>query len=216
MKCLPYSLALCFGVLALTGCPGGDDDDSSGSGRDESDGGIDEGDNAGKGAGGKSGAAAGEKASGGGEGGVTADQAAVCRMMSEMGAAGASATQCTGIEDYTKCADETCGSADCYDGDCKDLLDCYQDADDPCSADCTPSSDCNACLSDVARCAAEECFQLVMCGETEAGGACDQLDDCCESRSDSAKMACEVAAETSRSGGGDQLCETVLNNLCPE
>jgi hypothetical protein len=218
MKYLRHSLVLCFGVLALTGCPGGDDDDdSSGPDRGDADGGVDD-SAAGKGAAGRGGASAGRGASEGGKGGITGDQAAmgVCEMMGEMGAAGAAATQCTGIEEYTQCTEENCGSADCYDGACKDLLDCYQAASDPCKADCEQSDDCTACLSAVARCAGDECIQLIMCGETESGGACDQLDDCCDSLADAQKMACETAAEASRSGGGDQLCMSILTNLCPE
>jgi hypothetical protein len=214
MKHLPFSLVLCFGVVALTGCPG-DEEDASGLG--ESDSGVDEGDVAGKGAADKGGAAAGKGAADGGKGGVSADQAAagVCEMMAEMGDF-ATPTNCKGLDDYAKCADETCGSGDCNDGACKDLLDCYADAADPCKADCKPSSACTECLSDVGRCAAEMCIQLVMCGESEAGGACDQLDECCESRSGAAKMACEAAADASRSGGGDKLCETVLSSLCED
>jgi hypothetical protein len=219
MKNLPRSLVLCLGVLALVGCPADDDEDSSRDG-----GVIDRGDAAGRGAAGKGTAAGasegGKGASEGGKGGITADQAAVgvCQMMEDMGAMGefASPTDCKGLDDYAKCADETCGSGDCNDGDCKDYLDCYKDAADPCKADCKPSSACTACLSDVGRCAAENCIELVMCGETEAGGACDKLADCCESRSGAAKMACEAAADASRSGGGDKLCETVLSSLCQD
>jgi len=219
MKHLPHSLVLCFGVLALTGCPADDDDVTDR--RGEPDGGSEEavaGKGAAvKGAAGKGAATAGKSASEGGKGGVSTDQAAVgvCEMMSEMGEF-ASPADCKGLDDYVKCADETCGSGDCNDGACKDLLDCYADAPDPCKADCKPSSACTECLTDVGRCAAEMCIKLVMCGDTEAGGACDQLDECCESRSGSAKMACEAAADASRSGGGDKLCETVLTSVCQD
>jgi hypothetical protein len=216
MKYLPHSLVLCVGVLSLGGCPGGDDDDDTGRDRGDADGGVDDHEVAGKGAAGKGGGTAGKASSDGGKGGVTADQAAAgaCKMMGETTTTGVGGTQCTGIEEYTKCADDKCGSGDCYDGDCKDLLECYEGASDPCKADCKASSDCNDCLADVARCAADECIELVMCGETKAGGACDKLDECCEARSDSAKNACKSAASSSRSGGGDELCMTVLTSLC--
>jgi len=209
MKYLPHSLVLCFGVLALTGCPAGDDDDT--------DRGTQEPAAAGKRAAvaGKGAAVAGKSASEAGAGGAKAEHAAadVCRMMGDMGDF-ADASRCTGLEEYSQCVAEKCGSGDCYDGDCKDLLECSKDAEDPCKSDCKPSSACTACLADVGSCAADMCVKLVKCGETEKGGACDQLDECCETRTDAAKMACKAAAQASRSGGGDKLCETVLTNLC--
>jgi hypothetical protein len=207
MKRLLYSV-LALGLIAVTGCPSDDDDDAP-----------DHEAEAGAGGKGGTGGRATSTAGKGGSGGVTADQAAIgmCEMMGQVPMGGAAATpMCTGLDEYSTCVSEKCGADECYETRCKALIDCIGKAADPCKSDCTPSSDCTACLTEATACASEECLSLIMCGMTEAGGACDDLDDCCDTKSGSAQSTCQQAASAARSGGGDDLCENLLSSLCPD
>jgi hypothetical protein len=156
----------------------------------------------------------GGSSSGGGN--VTPEQAlaGACPMM--MGSGSGEAPECTGIDEYTACVQDMCGLNDCLDGDCSDLLGCYQDADDPCMADCTPSDECMTCLTELGSCALNNCFDLVMCGTIEEGGACDQLSECCAGldANDPMKFGCDAAAMLS-TAGGDQACMSALEAFCP-
>jgi hypothetical protein len=135
-------------------------------------------------------------------------------MMAMTGAG--SADECTGLDEYMSCVLDTCGLQDCFDNECADLLSCYQDADDPCQATCTPSTECTDCQMAQSQCILNSCFDLIMCGTLEEGGACDQLTECCAEFADDdpMKFACDAAAMLAPSGG-DQACMSALEGLCP-
>ena len=176
--------------------------------------GDDSGAASGSGAGGTSG---GGKAGSGAGSKPTAAQAAsgMCDMMST------GMDSCTGVEEYTACYQDKCGIDKCLEGACKDLLTCTEKAADPCKADCMPSAECQTCITATASCALNECFSLLMCGGatagggmTKDGGACDQLDACCEKQPEGAQMTCMLAASGSRAAGGDAICESAKTAFC--
>jgi hypothetical protein len=197
-----WTLVLAVGLtLATQGC--GDDDSG-----DEGDG--DE--NAGRGgnSGGPS-SNAGRGGSSGGSAGGGIDPITDC-MVDEM--MGGGTTDCDGIEEYTACVQDMCNADDCMD-ECADYLECAEEADDPCNpSGCTPSGACASCLATVGSCTLANCLELIMCGETASGGACDQLDDCCAEQPEQQRMICEQAASAARTGG-DATCQVVLDSpLC--
>lgn len=207
-----WALLLALGLsVSIQGC--GDDD----SGDDEGDDGSS---NAGSGNAGRSGSGSGSSgngSSGSGSGnagsGNPDDAIAECMAQEMMG--GGSTADCEGIEEYSECVQDMCSVQDCMDNGCEAYFDCVEDAEDPCMpTGCTPTSDCTACLLDVGTCSADNCFDLIMCGEVTAGGACDQLDDCCDAQPESMRMVCEQAASGSRAAGGDELCMTVMQAFC--
>lgn len=183
-------------ILVVTAGACGDDSDAAGS----SGGAGTSGGNAGSGAGAK----------------LTAEQAAagMCEMM------GAGMDSCTGVEEYSACYQDKCGIDKCLEGACKDLLTCAEMAEDPCEANCMPSAECQTCITATASCALNECFSLLMCGGatgggmTEKGGACDQLEACCDGQPDGAKMICMQAAIGARAAGGDAICESAKAGFC--
>jgi hypothetical protein len=187
-------------VLALAVSVGACGDDSgakSGSGA----GGTSGGGNAGSGAGSK----------------ITAEQAAtgMCDMM------GTGMDSCTGGEEYDACVLSKCGVQDCFDGECKGVLDCYKAADVPCEAKCPPSAECQTCITANVSCLVSECYSMLKCsgaptggGMTKDGGACDQLDACCETQPEGVQMTCTLAAGVARAAAGDTGCESAKMAFC--
>jgi len=202
--------------LALaTGCPGGDGD-----GESEGNAGA-----AGTGAGAGAGASGTQAGTGGGasgEGGgssVTPEQAMAGLCDSEMGGGMGSCMEVGGLDEYMACAESTCMIGACSEGPCADTYACYQTADDPCT--CEQSSACQQCYVDKGLCLFD-CVELITCdgepilggGDTMEGGACDQLDACCEGLGADTMQACTLAAAGARTVG-DSACEGVLASLCP-
>jgi hypothetical protein len=131
-------------------------------------------------------------------------------MLDEM-MGGGPTQDCEGVEEYGQCANDCV--ADCQD-ECADYYDCIQDATDPCMpTGCMQSSQCLSCVSGSATTSCfADCFDLIMCGETMAGGACDQAEDCCATFS--MPSICEQAISGARAAGGDQLCMMVMDAFC--
>ena len=196
------ALVLAVGcALAIGGC--GDDDD----------GGDDNQSSAGRGGGGagrSSGAGSGNAGSGSGDISAEDALAGACEMMETMGM---SATDCEGIDEYTECFLDMCGGQNCLETACQDYVDCIEGAADPCENDCTQSSACLNCYTSQADCVGNNCLRLIMCGEIMAGGACDQLDDCCAEQPDQMRMFCEQLAAGARIGG-DMACEMAMDAFC--
>ncbi|MDD9939219.1 MAG: hypothetical protein OXT09_36870 [Myxococcales bacterium] len=137
------------------------------------------------------------------------DQIAACDTMMQ----GMDMTECSGLDEYTACTMEMCEINTCFEGVCADLIECAQDAADACDSGCTPTAECSECLTETGLCAFENCFDLLDCGGSEAGGACDQLDECCASLDDTTKGICEQAASAA-SAAGDAGCSPVLMSFC--
>jgi hypothetical protein len=193
-----WALLLALGLsVSIQGC--GDDDSG------------DDGDGSGNSGSGNAGSGSGN--AGSGSSSDPDDAIAEC-MAEEM--MGTSTTDCDGIEEYSACVQDMCSVQDCASRGCQAYFDCVEDAEDPCMpTGCTlPTGDCAACLADVGTCTLDNCFELIMCGETAAGGACDELDDCCEAQPDSMRMICMQAASGARAAGGDNLCMMVMDAFC--
>jgi hypothetical protein len=193
-------------MLAVSVClavPGCGDDDSGGDGDNDS------GSGGSGGSGGRSGAS-GSGSVNAGSGSGNTGSIADC-MVEEM--MGGSTADCEGIDEYSECLQDMCLQS-CM-SQCQEYYDCVEDAADPCMpTGCQPSSGCTSCLAGATGCFSG-CFELLMCGETTPGGACDQLDDCCAEQTDEMLMGlCEQAAASSRGVGGDMLCMTVMQSLC--
>lgn len=180
-------------VLALTlatGCPSDEEDGEGG---------------AGEGGGGSGGGGGGEKVS------PEAAAGGACEMMG----GGGEAQSCTGIDEYTECANTKCGLDDCLSGECADYLDCLSNASDACEAvdsgACTSPSECNTCLQNAGLCAFNMgCIDLIQCGERVEGGACDRVDACCASLDSLQAMACNLQASAVKSAG-DDACQSLLD-----
>jgi hypothetical protein len=201
-----WVLLLALGLsLPIQGC--GDDDES---GDDDSNNNAGTG-NAGRGS---SGSGSGNSGSGSGNAGSGDVDDAIAECMAEDMMMGGSTTDCDGIEEYSDCVQDMCSVQDCMSRGCQAYFDCVADAEDPCmpTGCALPTGDCAACLADVGTCTLDNCFELIMCGETTAGGACDQLDDCCATNS--MPMICQQAASGARAAGGDELCMTVMSAFC--
>ena len=143
--------------------------------------------------------------------GVTADDAlaGACTMTS--GTDTSTATQCTGLTEYTSCVRSMCGLDGCLQGDCKDFEACTVSAADPCNNDCTPSATCTTCLGTIGSCAVDLCFDKLACGTRVTGGACDQLEACCATTMDTTVCPQIKLLETA----GDEGCMGILSSLCP-
>jgi len=217
------ALVLMIG-LALTGCPGGDGD-----GEDEGDGNAGA-SGAGSGQGGRSGA------SGGGGSGTSGGSS---NMSPEDVAAGncdmtGGETECTGVEEYMACLNDTCGYDECYSGPCAAYIDCLSNADDACVAaqdgTCSPSSECTNCFISDANCALN-CASNLQCEGANAGaggtaggaagvgglpeGTCADLDACCASLPADEASNCTMVANSARMAG-DFACAVYIDAFCPE
>jgi hypothetical protein len=220
---------LCLGLGLGTIACGDDDDSASNGGSAGKDGSGGSGGSAGKdGSSGKTGGSGGDTASGSsgsggdtasGSGGDTASGSGGMLTPEEAAAGGcdmmgmsSGSEMCTGIDDYTECAMNECDLDECTKsgGDCADLLDCYQKADDPCSTDCEPSQKCMACLTANSQCTIDKCISKLQCGTREDGGACDMLEDCCKDMMDS--VACTMANVIVV--GGDEACQSIVDFAC--
>jgi hypothetical protein len=193
-----FALLLALGLSVSTqGC--GDDDSG------------DDGDGSGNSGSGNAGSGSGN--SGSGSTSDPDDAIAECMVEQMMGT---STTDCDGIEEYSACVEDMCDVQDCTNRGCQTYFDCVQDAEDPCmpTGCALPTGDCAACLADVGTCTLDNCFELIMCGETAAGGACDELDGCCAAQPDSMRMLCEQAASGARAAGGDNFCMMVMDAFC--
>jgi hypothetical protein len=126
--------------------------------------------------------------------------AGACTMMGMMGA---SRDECSGVEEYGACVRDECGLQDCLDDECSDSFECLQDADDVCDNDClvSISTACEQCLASWGMCAARDCVALLMCGDVTEGGACDQLEECCDELPEEMAEPCRLSAAGARSGG---------------
>ena len=104
---------------------------------------------------------------------------------------------------------------DCFATACQDYQSCIESADDPCNApDCTPTGDCQTCITNQGTCVSDTCFDLIMCSATTPGGACDQIDDCCASLDEANASVCQMTADVAKSGG-DMVCESLIMSFCP-
>jgi hypothetical protein len=201
-----WTVVLALGLcLSTQGC--GDDDDEDNTSDEGGSGGSGNAGRGGSGSGNAGSGNAGRGGSGSGNSGSgSSDPIAEC-MLDEM--MGGPTTDCEGIEEYGECSNGCLD--DCQDG-CADYYDCIQDADDPCMpTGCTPSSQCSSCISGASSCFLD-CIDLIMCGETMAGGACDQLEECCATFS--MPDVCEQLASAARAGGGDMACEMAMDAFC--
>jgi hypothetical protein len=157
--------------------------------------------------------------SGGGGGGGNKDLTPEQALAGGCDMTGGEGTECTGIEEYTACANDQCGMDDCLSGPCAAYLTCVTNADDACTAvdgECTPTSECNTCLQDAGLCTVNmKCTDLISCGEKVEGGPCDRVDACCLSLDSFQKMACDLQASPVKTGG-DETCQQLLDGYgCP-
>jgi hypothetical protein len=106
--------------------------------------------------------------------------------------------------EQNKCSSELhkCYGSNFNGGACKALVECANNASDPCKAKCTPDSDCESCITgDLAPCMQMNCADE--CGlpsSSDAGGSsgppfgkatCADLAPCCDMITvDSAKTGC--------------------------
>jgi len=203
-----WALLLALGLsLSIQGC--GDDDEGGDEGSNNNAGSG----NAGRGSSGSGSGNAGSGSGNAGAGSGSVDDA-IAECMAEDMMMGGSTADCDGIEEYSACVEDMCSVQDCMSRGCQAYFDCVEDAEDPCMpTGCSlPTGDCANCLADVGTCTLDNCFELIMCGETTTGGACDQLDDCCATNS--MPMICQQAASGARAAGGDELCMTVMAAFC--
>lgn len=211
-----WTLVLALGLCLSTQACGDDDDSEDGdSSNDSGSGGS--GARSGSGGSGRAGSGSGRAGSGSGTSGSGSVDEDIARCMAQQGGGGGGGAMpnCEGIDEYSECVQDMCSAQDCMDEGCADYFGCVEDAADPCRpTGCTPSSACTMCLTDTSTCALDNCLDLLQCGETAAGGACDQLDDCCAEQQDSMRMICEQAAQGARTAGGDMLCMTVMGAFC--
>lgn len=166
------------------------------------------------GKGGSSGGSAGSSSSNG-TGKITADDAlaGACVMMDMMG--GTATSMCTGIDEYTQCAQDSCKLNDCLSNtSCKEYVSCINSADDACNNSCALSMECSSCLLTAEMCAGSMCLSKIQCGTLTKGGACDKLDTCCGTLDANMKMTCTMASTTIRVGG-DDACMQLLGAFCP-
>jgi hypothetical protein len=211
--------------LVLVGCPGGDGDGES-EGNSGAGGG-------GSGDGGRSGTSG---AGGGGSSNMSAEDVAAgnCNMTG-------GETECTGVEQYMACLNNTCGYDECYSGPCASYIDCLSNADDACSAaqdgTCSPSSECTSCFISDANCALN-CASNLQCtggnagagGSGSSGGAgaggtagvgglpegtCADLDACCASLPGDEGSSCMMVADAAKMAG-DIACAVYIDAFCPE
>jgi hypothetical protein len=210
-----YLLIATLGFAALA-C--GDDDDSASDTGSSGKGGSSSG-SGGKGgstSAGKGGSSASAGSGSNSTGSLTADDAlaGACQMMGMMNG-GTDTSMCTGIEDYTKCAQEQCKLNDCLDSaSCKTYVDCINDASDVCNNSCSPSSDCSSCFVNAGMCSFNMCISKIQCGTLTPGGPCDKLDDCCGTLDANMKSLCTMTASTVKLGG-DMACMQLLSAFCP-
>jgi hypothetical protein len=52
-----------------------------------------------------------------------------------------------------------------------------------------------------------------MCGDVTEGGACDQLEECCDELPEEMAEPCRLSAAGARSGG-DAICAMAMDSLC--
>jgi hypothetical protein len=216
------TLVLMMSLALATGCPGGDSDGegdgNSGTGGASGAGGS------GSGGGGSGGGGSG---TGGGNANMSPEDVASgsCDTMG-----GSGGTECTGIEEYQACLNDTCGYAQCYSGPCADYLECLGNADDPCTAaspggECSPSSECTSCFTTNANCALNCASNLDCGGSAGQGGAagtgglpegtCADLDACCATLPSAEEtMTCTAAADAARMAG-DSACAIYIIAFCP-
>lgn len=220
MRVRVWTWVLLLGMaLPIAGCPGdGEGEAMGGTGGNASGDGDGDGDSGTGGAAGQNGGSGGgdgPAGSGGGGSTVTPEQAAMGAC--EMG--GGEGSECEGIDEYQACLETMCGVGACYDGPCASLLTCYQNAADPCEANCMPSDECTTCFTDKLSCLSG-CASNLVCdgmpvgGETMPGGGCDQLDDCCASLDSQMMMACTALAGSVRLAG-DEACAMLIPSYCP-
>jgi hypothetical protein len=115
---------------------------------------------------------------------------------------------CQNLDAYSACATTMCGFQNCADA-CKDFKSCVGTASDPCTNSCVETTDCQSCLAPVAACSASQCLETLICGTVADGGACDELDSCCDALAGDLKTTCQLAARATRIGG-DPSCKTLL------
>jgi hypothetical protein len=134
----------------------------------------------------------------------------------DMGMGSTATDMCTGIDEFTKCAQDSCKLDDCYQtGSCKTYADCVNKASDPCNSGCgNPPSDCSSCVATAGMCAVNMCFSKIQCGTLTPGGPCDKLDDCCATLDANMKSLCTMTASTVKVGG-DMACSQLLSAFCP-
>lgn len=208
---------LLIATLAFAALACGDDDDSASNTGSSGKGGSSSGGKGGSASAGKGGSSASAGSGANSTGSLTGDDAlaGACDMM--MGMTGSTAMDmCTGIDEFTQCAQDNCKLDDCYEaGACKTYADCVKKASDPCKNDCgNPPSECSSCVSTAGMCAFNMCFSKIQCGTVTKGGPCDKLDTCCGSLDANMKSLCMTASGAVRVGG-DMACMQVLTTFCP-
>jgi hypothetical protein len=201
-----YLLIATLGFAALA-C--GDDDDSASDTGSSGKGGSS--------SAGKGGSSASAGSGSNSTGSVTGDDAlaGACDMM--MGMTGNTAMDmCTGFDEFTQCAQDSCKLDDCYEtGACKTYADCVKKASDPCNSGCgTAPSDCSSCVATAGNCAFNMCFSKIQCGTLTPGGPCDKLDTCCDTLDANMKSLCTMTASMIKVGG-DMACGQLLSAFCP-
>lgn len=123
---------------------------------------------------------------------------------------------CRGRAEFTQCLHATCDFSGCLPA-CMPYADCVSTFSETCDARCMPGDTCEVCLTEAANLCWVACAPQLTCGETRAGGECDQLDDCCSNRlADVRRTSCQVRAALSRALGGDAMCAEALSALCPQ
>jgi hypothetical protein len=120
-------------------------------------------------------------------------------------------TDCTGLQDLIGCAREHCGLEACVET-CDEYVQCVLPADDQCRAadTCVNSQPCLDCIASNLVCLSAQCTDLISCGSTASGGACDQLETCCKAQPD--PTACLGFTGAARMFSGDGFCQMLIED----
>lgn len=189
----------------------------------------------------KNGGSGGE---GGGGGGASQDPPVVLPPTNGQSCQGQSGGTCSdqaAIDAYSSCVIETCDAqykqcfgdgyaSGSFGGACKDLMDCASkcmDCDQACIKACTDQDFVGACkdcvVGPIASCVVDSITSgtcKLPCGPAAtSGGACDDLEACCNSMSGADQTSCLSTASQVKLGG-DAACSAVLANyknggVCP-
>lgn len=205
---------LLIATLAFAALACGDDDDSASNTGSSGKGGSSSGGKGGSASAGKGGSSASAGSGANSTGSLTGADALAGAC--DMGMGNTAMSMCTGIDEFTKCAQDSCKLNDCFQtGACKTYADCVMKAKDPCNSGCgTAPSDCSSCVATAGMCSVNMCFSKIQCGTLTPGGACDKLDDCCASLDANMKSLCMSTSMTIKVGG-DTACMELISAFCP-